>query len=77
MNELVNQLFLTEEQADELTGIRRGERGKTKHMLQCAFLRNTGIAHIVNARGRPIIPMVAINGGRPDAPRKAWQPRVV
>lgn len=76
MSALPDQLFLTEQQADELTGIRRGHNGQSKHMLQCAFLRNNGIAHFVNARGKPVIPMSAIDGRKQESVRKTWQPRI-
>ena len=77
-----DNLFLTEAQVDELTGIKRGDTIKgqklTKFQLQVEFLRMRGIAFIENARGKPIITRAAIEGRTPnDAPKRGWQPKVV
>lgn len=82
MSAQLDVLFLTEEQVDELTGIRRGEtiNGKkhTKFQRQVEFLRQRGIAFIENARGKPIITRSAVEGrGEKEPARKGWQPRVV
>jgi hypothetical protein len=76
------QIFLTEPQVDELTGIRRGDSQngvkRSKFQLQVAFLRTRGIAFIENARGKPIITRSAIEGRRQEPPpRKGWQPQAV
>lgn len=76
MSAVPDQLFLTEPQVDELTGIKRGQNGKSKHLMQCNFLRNNGIAHFVNARGKPVIPISAIEGRRVEPIRKTWQPKL-
>lgn len=71
-------LFLTQEEVDELTGIRRGRtEGKaklTKHQRQVAFLRGLGIPFVVNAAGRPVITRAALEGGRAIPPTPTgWQ----
>ena len=76
------QLFLTEPQVDELTGIRRGDSlngvKRSKFQLQVTFLRTRGIAFIENARGKPIITRSAIEGRRQEPPpRKGWQPQAM
>ena len=79
-----DDVFLTEDQVDYLTGISRGctEDGqpKTKHALQIEFLRASGIPFIPNARGKPIIARAAVEGSpakTAETPRKRWQPRVI
>lgn len=77
-----DQLFLTEDQVDELTGIKRGDtingKKRTKFQLQVEFLRMRGIAFIENARGKPIITRSAIEGRAPmEAPKRGWMPKVV
>jgi hypothetical protein len=69
-------LFLSEPQIDQLTGILRGRLGKTKHVMQCDFLRQRGIAHFVNVRGRPVIPMTAVNGQQQAPVKPKWQPTI-
>jgi hypothetical protein len=71
------QLFLSEDQVDQLTGLLRGKDGKSKHDLQCVHLREKGIVHFVNARGRPVVPLTAINGQRQVPARPKWQPTLV
>lgn len=76
------QLFLSEAQVDEFTGIRRGDTingiKRTKHHLQVAFLRSRGIPFFENARGRAIVTLAAVEGGKEKAPaRRSWQPSVV
>ncbi|WP_082792885.1 DUF4224 domain-containing protein [Collimonas pratensis] len=76
MTEQSAQIFLTEAQVDELTGIRRGVHGVSKYVKQCAFLRGKGIAFWDNARGRPIVPLAAIEGRKVETPRKTWEPKI-
>lgn len=71
-----DQLFLTEEQTDDFTDIRRGTGGKTKYALQVEYLRKSGIAHFVSARGRPRIPVSVIEGRKTEPVRQVWQPRI-
>jgi hypothetical protein len=82
MSAQLDQLFLTEAQVDELTGIRRGDTlngaKRTKFQLQTMFLRTRGIAFIENARGKPIIARAVIEGRAAfDAPRRGWAPKVM
>lgn len=75
-------LFLSEEQIDHLTGIRRGDtidgKKRTKYQLQVEFLRVRGIAFIENARGKPVVTRAAVEGRQEKEPaRKGWQPKVV
>ena len=73
------QLFLTEPQVDDLTGIKRGDTlngvKRTKFQLQVAFLRSRGIAFIENARGKPMITLATIEGRKQEPTRKGWQHR--
>lgn len=69
--------FLQESFVDELTGIRKGKGGKSKHNLQCAFLRAEGIPFVENMRGRPIVnrsyfERPAISSEPPR--KKTWEP---
>jgi hypothetical protein len=82
MTDVISPLFLSEAQVDELTGIRRGDTSKgikrTKFQLQISFLRLSGIAFIENARGKPMITLSAIEGGKTKSPtRKSWQPQAI
>nr|WP_321302360.1 DUF4224 domain-containing protein [Alcaligenes faecalis] len=77
-------VFLTQAEVAELTGISRGKRigGHllNREQLQVQWLRTSGIPFFENARGRPIIARAVIEG-RPAAPReeqkRGWQPRVL
>ena len=77
----MSDTFLTPEEMAELSGIRKGRRGRTREQLQIDWLRTTGIPFWPNARGRPMVARVAIEG-RPattpaEPPRAKWQPKVV
>jgi hypothetical protein len=74
-------MFLTPADVAELTGIRTGRGGRTREQLQADWLRAHGIAHWVNARGRPIVARTAIEGravdqATPPAPAP-WTPKVL
>ncbi len=81
-----NNIFLTEEQVDELTGIGQGKtihphtklsKKVTKYELQITHLRENGIAIFINARGRPIVTRAAIEGRKEEIPvQSSWQPRL-
>ncbi|WP_321913509.1 DUF4224 domain-containing protein [Paraburkholderia sp. J11-2] len=75
----MSDTFLTAEEVGELTGVRMGRGGKTREQLQVEWLRTSGIPFWTNARGRPIIARVAIEGKTASAeqPRKKWQPKVM
>jgi hypothetical protein len=81
-------IFLTEKQVDELTGISRGctlhrgtrmERKITKYDRQVSHLRSTGVTFFVNARGRPIIVRSSIEGAAPSRVQttRRWTPEMV
>ncbi|MCX8565738.1 MAG: protein of unknown function (DUF4224) [Glomeribacter sp. 1016415] len=83
-----NNIFLTEEQVDELTGIKRGhtlrhcakpEEKLSKYQRQVEFLRGEGFAFFTNARGRPIVTRAAIEGSQKTAekPVRRWLPEVL
>jgi hypothetical protein len=81
-----SDLFLTEAEVYELTGIGsgrteyvNGQRVKlSKLELQVRQLRTMGVPFHVNARGRPIIARAFFTGQKTEAPeRKRWQPRVL
>lgn len=76
--------FYSETEIDELTGIKRGTGGKTKHQMQCAFLRRNGIPFIENARGRAVVARSVIEGrGKivelefTKPARKSWEPKLI
>lgn len=75
--------FYSEAEIDELTGIKRGTGGETKHQMQCAFLRNNGIPFIENARGRAIVARSAIEGRskkqetETQPAHKSWEPKLI
>ncbi|UIN20292.1 DUF4224 domain-containing protein [Herbaspirillum frisingense] len=78
----MNALFLDDESLDRLTGIRRGSTSagvkQTKYEMQAAFLREIGIPFIVNARGRPVVLLSAVESGRTaEAPKRGWKPAVI
>lgn len=76
---MATDTFLTQEEVSELTGIRSGRRGKSREQLQIEWLRSTGLPFWENARGRPIIARVTIEGRNSpdDLPKKKWQPRML
>lgn len=71
--------FLTPAEVAELTGIKTGRNKKTREQLQIEWLRLSGIPFWANARGRPIVARVAIEGRASTAeqPRESWKPRVL
>ncbi|WP_400158306.1 DUF4224 domain-containing protein [Burkholderia pyrrocinia] len=84
--ENMSDLFLTEVEVNELTGIASGRTEQvgsarvklTKFELQVRQLRGMGIPFHVNARGRPIIARAFFNGQRSEPPtRPRWQPRAL
>jgi hypothetical protein len=66
--------FLTDDDVTALTGIKRGEHGKTRHQLQADWCRSAGIAFRINARGRVIITWQAINGNPKEKLTQQWTP---
>ena len=71
-------LFLTPDETAELTGIRRGRGGKTRDQMQADWLRTSGIAFVVNAAGRPIITVAAVEGRKgPPPPAVGWQHKAI
>jgi hypothetical protein len=74
----MSETFLTPEEVAELSGIRMGRNGKSREEMQVDWLRTSGIPFWTNARGRPIIARVAIEG-RPatEQPKKKWVPKAL
>lgn len=71
-------LFLTQEDVAELTGIKKGKAHKTREQLQVEWLQKEGIAHRVNARGRPIVTLAAALGQRQEKVQSDdWTPNVL
>jgi len=71
-------MFLTADDVAELTGIRQGKAGKSRHELQIAALKKMKIHHFVNAAGRPVIARAVIEGGTQQEIRQpSWEPRLV
>lgn len=72
-------LFLTQQEIDQLTGIRRGlTEGReklTKFQRQVVFLRRQGIPFVVNAAGRPVIIRAVLEGVQATAAaaQPGWQ----
>ncbi|NML34555.1 DUF4224 domain-containing protein [Paraburkholderia antibiotica] len=75
----MSDTFLTAEEIAELSGVRKGQRGKTRDELQAAWLRSSGIPFWTNARGRPIVARTAIEGrvAREELPARQWQPQAL
>ncbi|HSH98849.1 MAG: DUF4224 domain-containing protein [Methylophilaceae bacterium] len=72
-------IFLTPEEVAELTGIRRGRNGKTRDELQAEQLRSMLVQFRINAAGRVIVTVAAVEGGRQNhAPIvEAWSPNIL
>ncbi|OYQ41055.1 hypothetical protein CHU94_08055 [Rhodoferax sp. TH121] len=71
-------LFLSPDDIAELTGISRGEAGKTRFELQIAALKKMKVPHYVNAAGRPVVARAVIEGGaQPEIRQPTWEPRLV
>lgn len=70
-------LFLTQEEIDELSGIKRGRNGLSRDARQCQFLREHGIPFIANFKGAPKVCVSAIQGGKQSKSNDSWQPRVL
>lgn len=71
-------MFLTPEEVAELTGIKKGKNGKTREQLQVEQLVLMGVAHRVNARGRPIVTYAAVEGQKREKPKPSeWIPDVL
>lgn len=68
--------FLDGSEIATLTGIKSGRDGVTRDVLQAQQLRRMGVAHWINARGAPVVPRAAVEGGRVSAAEKqqAWTP---
>lgn len=80
--EPISDIFLTEAEVGELTGIKIGRTvhgvKKTKLELQVDCLRTMGVPFFVNARGRPIIARAFFTGTKGEPlTRPKWQPRVL
>ncbi|NUU02698.1 DUF4224 domain-containing protein [Herbaspirillum robiniae] len=78
----MSEIFLDDASLDRLTGIRRGRTRagvkQTKHEMQAAFLRESGIPFIPNARGRPVVLLSAVESRRTtDTPKKGWKPAAI
>ena len=75
------QLFLTEDEVDCLTGIRRGATvfgtKHTKYELQVNFLRGMGICFFQNARGKPVVLLSSLEARPTAMPQQGWQPSVL
>lgn len=75
-------IFLTPEEIAELTGIRRGCKGKSREQRQVTALKSMGVPHYVNAAKRPIVARAAIEGSasalaKSNAPAvEGWEPVV-
>ena len=71
-------LFLTTEELAELTGVKKGKNGKTRHQLQVEQLRLMGVPFFVNASGRPVVTYAAVEGRKDEKPQsKGWKPAIV
>jgi hypothetical protein len=56
-------MFLEDDDLVKLTGFKAARR-------QIEYLRNIGVAFRVNARGKPVVSVSAIDGSRPAAAAK-------
>ena len=75
----MSDTFLTLEELTELTGVKTGRDKRTREQLQAEWLRTSGIPFWTNARGRPVVARVSIEGRNSahEPEKKAWQPRVL
>lgn len=75
----MSDTFLTPEEVAELSGVRKGKRGKSRDELQVEWLRSVAIPFWTNVRGRPIVARAAIEGRTrgDEVPKKKWQPRIM
>lgn len=68
-------LFLTPDEIQELTGIKRGKQGKRREALQVAALRAMRIPFHVNAVGRPVVARSMIEGNiSKEEATQQWEP---
>jgi len=74
---LERSTFMTADEVAELTGIRRGKRGRTYAELQVEWLVRQGYPARLNAAGRAIVARSAIEGAIASTARRAepeWTP---
>ena len=76
---MADDLFLTPDEVQTLTGIAKGRLGRTREQLQIDWLSRSGIPFWTNARGRPVVSRSAITGAKPKevAAPGPWVPRVM
>lgn len=55
-------IFLSKEDLAELTGIKTGRDGKSKHQLQQAQLKVMNVPFRINARGEPVVTKSSVEG---------------
>lgn len=72
-------LFLTPEEIEDLTGIKRGRDGKSRGQLQCDHLRKQGIPFFPNAAGEPKVARAFIEGRdkTTQEPKSRWKSNVL
>lgn len=68
-------LFLTDDQLNQLTGIYRGRNNKRREELQAEHLRKIGVPFYPNARGKPIVAREALLGNKKTKSKPAWEPK--
>lgn len=68
--EVEMSIFLTQDDIAELTG-------RKKKSCQIDQLRNMGVAFRVNASGRPVVTIAAVEGGKIEKFDIEWKPAVL
>ena len=74
----MSNIFLTEDDIQRITEIKRGVTGKTRMQMQCAALRDMGIAFTTSRLGRPLVLCSLYENMPPDKLALAiWQPQII
>lgn len=75
----MTDLFLTDKEVADLTGIKRGSNGLTRAQLQCQHLLSIGVPFRPNVYGEPKISRDYINHNNSvqSQPITNWQPAVL
>jgi hypothetical protein len=68
----MDDIFLSVEEIERLTGIKRGRGGKSREELQCEYLKENNIPFRPNARGEPIVAKAHYLGSKQPVSKTSW-----